>query len=253
MKIYSATFLVFAAALLAGIPVRADIPATEFEKAMETYLKKDENLEKFSQAFQAYATRRQQDAMKKEQERQEKEMEEQFKNPIKIDVSNAPVRGNPSAKVTIVEFSDFQCPYCKRGAQVMEQLLKDMPNDVKVAFKHLPLPMHPMARPAARAAVAAGKQGKFWEMHDKLFGNQEALSEDAFEKYAKELGLNVDKFKADIKDPATDKQIEEDSKLANSLEINGTPGFVVNGVKVFGLRPPEAFKKIVERWKSQMK
>ena len=246
-------FSMFAAALAAAFlsttPVRAEIPAADFEKAMDTYLSKDANAEKVGGALERYLMKKQADAKRTAEEAEQKALVEQMKNPIQVDVSKSPIRGNPNAKILIVEFSDFQCPYCGRATQTVDQLLKDYPNDVKVAFKNFPLPFHNMARPAAHAALAAGRQGKFYEMHDKLFANQENLNDEAFVRFASELGLNLDKFKSDLKDPALDKQIDEDSALADKLGIQGTPGFIVGGIQVRGARPYPYFKQLIEELK----
>jgi len=111
-----------------------------------------------------------------------------------LNLNGTAFKGSAEAKVTVVEFSDFQCPFCKRVGPTLEQIEKTYGDKVRIAFKHLPLPMHPMAESAARAAEAAHKQGKFWEMHDKLFADQNALSEPAYEKHAKDLGLDVAKW-----------------------------------------------------------
>jgi len=229
---------------------RADISEADFSKAIESYLTKDDNVDKIARAFERYASKRQANEAKKQAEEQKKEMEAQFKNPVKLDIGNSPVKGNPNAKYTIIEFSDFQCPYCKRGMEVMEEVLKAYPNDVKLAFKHLPLPFHGNARPAAKAASAAGKQGKFWEMYELLFQNQAELSEEGYAKFAGKLGLNMDKFKADMADPEIEKQIVADEAAAQELGFNGTPAFLVAGVKVTGARPLPFFKEVIERIKS---
>ncbi|MCB0317866.1 MAG: thioredoxin domain-containing protein [Bdellovibrionales bacterium] len=148
----------------------------------------------------------------------------------------------------MVEFSDFQCPYCKRGADTMAEVLKAYPNDVNLVFKNLPLPFHKQAGPAAKAALAAGKQGKFWEMHDRLFNNQQRLSAGFYEEQAKDLGLDVEKFKTDLNDPELEKQLKADMDLAQKHGISGTPGFFVNGVEVRGAMPVDHFKGIIDRW-----
>ena len=230
--------------------VRAEVSDADFAKAIEGYLAKDDNVDKIAKAFERYASKRQASEAKKQGEEQKKEMEQQFKNPVKLDVGNSPVKGNPNAKYTIIEFSDFQCPYCKRGMEVMEEVLKAYPNDVKLAFKNLPLPFHDNARPAAKAALAAGKQGKFWEMHELLFQNQQELGEEGFVKFATKLGLNLDQFKTDMANPEIEKQIQEDEAKAQELGFNGTPAFLVAGVKVTGARPMPFFKEVIERIKS---
>ena len=118
--------------------------------------------------------------------------------PKKIDVSEAPMKGNPKARITLVEFADYECPHCKHFQPVLHQILDEFPNDVKLYFKHYPLPQHTMARQAAEAAVAAQKQGKFWQFQDKLWEHQDELSPAEIEKVAKESGLDVAKFRQDV-------------------------------------------------------
>ena len=163
-------------------------------------------------------------------------------------MSGIPVIAPTDAAVTVVEFSDFQCSFCSREKDRMDYILKEYPGKVKVAFKHLPLAFHPQAKPAARAAVAAQKQGKFWEMHDQLFNSQDQLSEELYPQLAKQLGLDLAKFKADYDSAEVAKQVEEDAALATKLGIQGTPGFFVNGVEVRGARELPYFKKLIDRW-----
>src|SRR5258706_293380 len=114
--------------------------------------------------------------------------------PKRIDVAEAPMKGNGAAKVTLVEFADYECPHCKRLQPVLRQVVDEFHNDVKVYFKHYPLPQHTNARLAAEAAVAAHKQGKFWTFQDKLWDKQDELSPAVIEKSAKDGGLDVAKF-----------------------------------------------------------
>ena len=155
-----------------------------------------------------------------------------------------PVRGAAKATVTVVEFSDFQCPFCSRAVQPVKELESAFGSDVRVVWKHLPLSFHPNAMPAAIAAEAARQQGKFWEMHDKLFANQQALSEAAYVQYAKELKLDLARFQATLKDPATRKRVDEDAAAAGAAGVTGTPTFVVNGEVVVG---SNALRPAVER------
>lgn len=228
---------------------KAAAPAIDpnMKKAIDIYLDSEQGQEKIGLATQAYF-RRLQEKMKMDQEKKmEQEVEAQFKNPINIEIGKSPVKGPANAKVTIIEFSDFQCPYCTRGRSTIEQVLKAYPNDVKVAFKNLPLPFHDQAMPAAKAALAAGKQNKFWEMHDALFDNQANLNDKLYEEQAKKLGLNVEQFKKDLASPDIEKQIKEDMEIAAKHQFQGTPGFVVGGVAVKGAYPFEHFKKIIDR------
>ena len=151
--------------------------------------------------------------------------------------------------VTVIEFSDFQCPFCSRGAETAEQIKKEYGDNVRVVFKHLPLPFHKEAEPAARAAIAAGKQGKFWEMHDLLFENQKAMKTNPslFTELAKKLGLNMSKFDKDYNDPAVIAQVKEDAALAGKVGARGTPNFFVNGVQLVGAQPFPAFKTEIDK------
>jgi len=226
----------------------AEIPDKDFESSFTKFVGTEKGQEVLGSAVETYFRKRQKLEEEKRQKAAKDETENQFKNPVQISVGTSPVRGNPNAKVTVIEFSDFQCPFCQRGAATMEELLKKYPNDVKLAFKHLPLGFHEHARPAAKAAMAAGKQGKFWEMHDAFFKNQGKLGKDYFTTVAKELGLNIEQFEKDMASPEIEKQIAEDEALAKKHGIEGTPGFFVNGVAVRGAYPISHFEKIVDRW-----
>ncbi|MFP2910045.1 DsbA family protein [Pyxidicoccus sp. 3LFB2] len=164
----------------------------------------------------------------------------------KVEVGNAPVKGPKNAPVTIVAFSDFECPFCSRVLPTMKQIEDQYGNKVKLAFKNQPLPFHANAKPAAAAALAANEQGKFWEMHDKLFANQRALDRASLEKYAEELGLNMGKFKAALDSGKYTAQIEADSAEGSRLGANGTPTFFINGRTLVGAQPFEAFKRIID-------
>jgi protein-disulfide isomerase len=164
----------------------------------------------------------------------------------KVDVGNAPSRGPKNAPITVVLFSDFQCPFCGRVEPSLVELEKLYPGKVRVAWKNYPLPFHNNAKPAAEAALAAHEQGKFWQMHEILFKNQQALTGPDLEKYAKEIGLDMTKFKAAMDSHKFAAQVENDTKQGSSLGVEGTPAAFVNGVLVSGAQPVDAFKKIVE-------
>jgi glutaredoxin len=148
---------------------------------------------------------------------------------VEIDIEGAPTRGSPMAPVTIVEFSDFECPYCGRAHPIVQQVLREYEGRVRVVFKHFPLSSHPHAMPAARAAVAAGNQGKFWEMHDLLFEHQRQLEEEDLERYAEQLGLDMEQFRADLQSAETQQQVEADKQEGQRVGVEGTPTFFVNG------------------------
>jgi protein-disulfide isomerase len=163
-------------------------------------------------------------------------------------VGDAPVKGADAkhAKVTIVEFSDFQCPFCGRVEPTIDQVMQNYGKDVRVAFKELPLPMHNNAHAAAEAALAAKAQGKFWEMHDVMFKNQQALSRADLEKYAAQIGLNVDKFKADLDSGKWKQKVDAEMQEGNKIGANGTPNFFINGKNFVGAQPYDQFKAKIE-------
>lgn len=224
----------------------------EFAAKMDEYLANDENMAKLGTAIESYFMKKQEQQRAEQARQEERQMEEQFENPVAVELGGAPVLGKAEAPITIVEFSDFQCPYCARGAETMKEVFKLYPNDVKIAFKNLPLPFHPEAKGAAVAALAAHKQGKFWEMHDLLFANQGELGEDLYPKLAEQLELDLEKFKKDIQDPALLKQVEEDEALGQKVGVRGTPGFFVNGVQVKGARPAAYFQTLIDKWKTKL-
>jgi protein-disulfide isomerase len=165
---------------------------------------------------------------------------------VQVEVGTSPVTGAKNAKITIVEFSDFQCPFCSRVVPTIHKLIEEYPGKVRIAFKQYPLPMHPNAPLAAEAALAAHAQGKFWPMHDKLFENQKALDRASLEKYAEEIGLNVARFKADLDSKKFEAQVKADMEYGSKLGRFGTPTFFINGRKVSGALPLESFKQIID-------
>ena len=176
---------------------------------------------------------------------EEDQLKDALANKVQIDLGNTPVLGKPDAAIMIVVFSDFQCPFSKRGAETINALKQKYGDKLNFVYKNLPLPFHPEAMPSARAALAASKQGKFYEYHDKLFDNQTQLGEDTYVKIAQELGLNMEKFNTDRNSKEVEDQIKKESEQANSLGFNGTPGFALNGVKILGAYPVEHFEKII--------
>ncbi|WP_373048169.1 DsbA family protein [Vulgatibacter sp.] len=157
-----------------------------------------------------------------------------------------PTKGAKDAKVTIIEVSDFECPFCNRVNPTVKQILEAYPNDVKIVWANNPLGFHKNAMPAAKAAYAAHQQGKFWEFHDKAFANQRALTAENFETWAKELGLDMAKFKADMASPKIEEQIKKEQALYTSRGARGTPGFFINGRLVSGAQPFDNFKRVID-------
>jgi protein-disulfide isomerase len=157
------------------------------------------------------------------------------------------VLGNANAPATITVFNDYQCPYCSRFYPGARDAVKALPNKAKLVLKHFPLGFHPNAKPAAKAALAAGLQGKFYEMSDLIFQNAAALSDDKYKELAKQAGLNVDKFTKDLKDKDAEfeKKIQADMALAGKAEVRGTPTYFLNGKKSMS-RDLEGWKKEIE-------
>jgi protein-disulfide isomerase len=163
-----------------------------------------------------------------------------------VKVGDAPTTGPASAKVTVVAFSDFQCPFCSRAVPVMKQIEDEYKGKVRIAFKQLPLPFHDKAHLAAEAALAAHEQGKFWPMHDKLFANQQSLDRPSLEKYAEELGLNMGKFKAALDSGKFKDRVDREAKEGNAVGATGTPTFFINGKKLVGAQPFDQFKTAID-------
>jgi len=152
--------------------------------------------------------------------------------PVQISMENAQIKGNPKATATLVEYADFQCPYCARALPVVQQLMTKYGDDLRYVFKQYPLTsIHPFAEPAARASLAAARQGKFWEMYDVLFQNNRALDEASLRKYAQGLGLDMAKFDKDRTDPAISDILAKEVAEAQRVGVSGTPSFFINGVQ----------------------
>jgi protein-disulfide isomerase len=164
-----------------------------------------------------------------------------------LPIASSYVYGKPTAPATITVFNDYQCPYCARFYPAAHDVVKAMPDKVKLVLKHFPLGFHPNAKPAAKAALAAGLQGKFYEMSDLLYANAASLSDDKYKELAKQLGLNLDKFSKDLKekDAEFEKKIKEDEDLAEKSDVRGTPTYFLNGKKAMA-RDLDSWKKEVE-------
>ena len=182
-----------------------------------------------------------------------KKLDEEFKNPLKPEIdAKRPLMGEQAAPITIVEYTDFQCPYCSRGYSVLEEVRKTYGNKVRVLVKNLPLPMHPMAMPAAKRFEAIRLQGgdKAEIFYKEVFENQPKLNaekEKFLDAAVKRSGANVAKVKKDMESPAVKAMIDKDLEEAATYGIQGTPGFIVNGVTIRGAYPAEHFKMIIDR------
>ncbi len=166
--------------------------------------------------------------------------------PAAAAVSRHPSVGPEDALVTIVEISDFQCPFCKKGKETLEALRKAHPTDVRLVFVHLPLAFHEHARPAAIASLAAHRQGRFWPLYDKLFAGQRDLTQNSIAKMAASVGLDMARFKRDLADSALAEQVDNDTAIAATLGVGGTPAYFINGVQISGAQPKEKMAAVID-------
>jgi protein-disulfide isomerase len=163
-----------------------------------------------------------------------------------LPIGDSPFRGPADAQVTLMEFADFQCPFCARNLPLVQQVLDAYPKNVKFVYKEFPLTsIHQNAMNASKAAIAAKRQGKYWEMHDALFENYQNLAEDNLKKIAGEVGLNVEQWEKDYKSPEVEKDVQDDMRLAAQSDVRGTPTMFVNGKRV-GNRSFEGIKGMID-------
>ncbi len=199
-----------------------------------------------SQAFQEEQVKHEKEAEKQAQ----KEENEAFKNPYQPVINkNTMIRGNKNAKYTLVEYSDFECPYCGRAFPTVQALRKKYGNQMRFIYKNMPLPMHPQSMPAAEyfEAVALQSQKKAWLFNDKMYENQSRLGPSFYKQTIKELGLNVKQAEKDAKSKRVQDLIQADIKEAEKFGFTGTPGFLLNGIPVRGAYPEGKFISIIDR------
>jgi protein-disulfide isomerase len=167
--------------------------------------------------------------------------------PPKVAVdATGPSKGPATAPVTIVEFSDFECPFCVRAEGTVKEVLAAYPGKVRLVYRDYPLPNHSKAPKAAEAAHCAGDQGKYWEMHDKLFANAQKLDVADLKAHAREVGLDGGKFDQCLDSGAKAKEVELHKKAGDDAGVSGTPAFFINGRLLSGAQPLEAFKAIID-------
>jgi protein-disulfide isomerase len=170
-------------------------------------------------------------------------------SPPRMEVGFDPsrVRGNPKARVMIVEFSDFQCPFCSQVQGTLKNVLAKHQGELAIAFRDMPVTqIHPQAQLAAEAARCAGEQGKFWEYHDLLFGDQAGLEKNGLIEKARKLQLDEKQFDGCLSGEKYAKQIQQDSQDAMRAGVTGTPGFFINGIFLSGAQPEATFERIVQ-------
>lgn len=161
--------------------------------------------------------------------------------------ADGPSRGPANAPITIVEFSDYQCPFCKRAEPIVKQVLERYPDKIRLVYRNFPLEqMHPRARPTAEAALCAEEQGKFWEFHEKVFGGN-GLEEADLVAYGEAVGLDAAKFKACMTERRYKDKVDADAKAGRDAGVSGTPAFFVNGIMISGAKPVDEFSAIIER------
>lgn len=207
---------------------------------------KDKLYKIVSEAFQAEQMKQQKEAADKEK----KEFDEAFLHPMKPHIGKKTmIRGNKNAQYTLVEFSDFQCPYCGHAFPTVEALRKKYGSQLRFIYKNMPLPMHPQSMPAAEyfEAVALQSRKKAWTFLDKLYQNQNRLGPDFYKQTIKELGLNVKQAEKDAKSKRVQDTIQAQIKEADKFGFTGTPGFLLNGIPVRGAYPVEKFVSIIDR------
>ncbi len=167
---------------------------------------------------------------------------------IEVSVDDDPFRGMKNAPVTIIEFSDFQCPYCARFFEQTLPLIEKNYIDTgkaRIVYRDFPLGFHENAEKAAEAAECADEQGKFWEYHDKLFENQGAIGVSNLKQYAESIGLNIEKFSSCLDSGEMASEVKEDAKDGTKYGVTGTPSFFINGINIVGAQPYAVFEQII--------
>lgn len=209
-------------------------------------------------ALQSASKKAQAEMAKMQEAEERKSFEESFNNPLVAEIrSDESIRGAKDAALTLIEYSDFQCPFCSRGAKTVHALLKKYDGKIRLIFKHLPLDFHPQAMITAQyyEAIRLQNEAKAFAFHDEIFENQKDLSggKDYLDKVAKKLGVDMKKLAADVPSEKVAKRIEQDKAEAAKFAMQGTPGFLLNGVPVRGAFPIEHFESIVAELKKRGK
>ena len=170
-----------------------------------------------------------------------------LEDPVAIPVTGDPVLGPADARVTVVEFSDFQCPYCAVAVVKLNAVLKAYPNDVKLVFKQYPLEMHSQAALAAEAALAAQRQGKFWQLHDAMYANRTHLTRQNILALAGTIGLDVKRFEQDWDSPAIKQALAKEQQEGDAVGVNGTPTIFIDGQRYNGDLALDALRPIIDK------
>lgn len=216
------------------------------------------NPNKFIDALNNAVKAAQEGEGKRREEEEKKQLEESFNNPLQAEIrSDESFRGNKDAPITLIEYSDFECPFCSRGFSTVMELMKKYEGKIRFAYKHLPLSFHPQAMPAAQyyEAIRLQSPEKAWQFHDAIYKDQRKLQNgEAFLKAtAKGLGVDMAKLAKDVKSEEVQKRIDADMAEAAKFGFQGTPGFLLNGVPVKGAYPTSHFDTIIEELKKRGK
>jgi protein-disulfide isomerase len=163
-----------------------------------------------------------------------------------VKAAGSPAKGPATAAVEIVEFSDFQCPYCLAAHPTVQKLLETYGDRVRLVYRNFPLANHPNARPAAEAAQCANEQGQFWAYHDRLFANPSQLNDADLKRHAAELRLDTSRFNACVDSHKYKDIVDADLKAGQDAGVSGTPAFFINGRELTGAQPFEAFRRIID-------
>jgi protein-disulfide isomerase len=166
---------------------------------------------------------------------------------IEVSVDDDPSIGPADAPITIVQFAEYQCPYCGKANESLEQVMKEYEGKVRMVYRDFPLSFHDRAIPAAVAANCAGDQGKYWEMHEVLMANQGALQESDLQGYASKLALDLSKWESCRQDPAQAAEVQKDMADGAEAGVSGTPAFFINGIMLSGAQPFSEFKTVIDR------
>jgi protein-disulfide isomerase len=164
----------------------------------------------------------------------------------KVAAADGPTRGPAGAPIELIEFSDFQCPYCLRANPIVKQVLSTYGDRIRFVYRNYPLPSHPNARPAAEAAQCAAEQGQFWPYHDRLFADPSKLADEDLKQSASALGLDAARFNACFDSHKYKGRVEADIQAANEAGVNGTPAFFINGRMLSGAQPFDEFKRVID-------
>lgn len=165
---------------------------------------------------------------------------------VDVSIDDDAIRGDEKAKVTIVEFSDYECPFCVKAEATMKKILENYKGKVRWVYRDFPMTYHKNAQLAAEASEAAHKQGKYWEYHDMLFENKDKLDKESLIGYAEKLGLNIEQFKSDLESGKYKDEVAKDFADGEKAGVDGTPAFFVNGRKIVGAQPYEEFSKVID-------